>query len=82
RFGVNGIRVLPQFEVLPHDQVKKCIAAISKPIFRTGMDFGFEESYNAVVRLAVDPEKKYLYIYWEYYQNKMTDDRTAEELRE
>lgn len=21
------------------------------------MDFGFEESYNAVVRLAVDPEK-------------------------
>ncbi|MFH0345292.1 PBSX family phage terminase large subunit [Bacillus vallismortis] len=82
RFGVNGIRVLPQFEVLPHGQVKERIAAISKPIFRTGMDFGFEESYNAVVRLAVDPEKKYLYIYWEYYQNKMTDDRTAEALRE
>nr|WP_326121015.1 terminase large subunit [Bacillus atrophaeus] len=29
------------------------------------MDFGFVESYNAVVRVAVDHEKKYLYIYWE-----------------
>ncbi|ATO29494.1 PBSX family phage terminase large subunit [Bacillus atrophaeus] len=82
RFGVNGVRVLPQFEVLPHEQAEQCIANISRPIFRTGMDFGFEESYNAVIRLAVDPEKKHLYIYWEYYKNKMTDDRTAEELRE
>ena len=45
-----------------------------------GMDFGFEESYNAVVRLAVDDKNKYLYIYWEYYKNGMTDDKTAKEL--
>ena len=46
------------------------------------MDFGFEESYNAVVRLAIDNENKWLYIYWEYYKNRMTDDETADALQE
>lgn len=41
------------------------------------MDFGFEESYNAVLRVAVDDAKKDLYIYWEYYKNKMTDDKNC-----
>lgn len=82
RFGVNGTRVLPQFEVMEHEEVMRQISAISNPLKRTGMDFGFEESYNAVVRAAVDTDKKYLYIYWEYYKNKMTDDKTAEELTE
>ena len=31
-----------------------------------GFDFGFETSYNAIVRMAVDNERKYLYIYDEY----------------
>ncbi|QHZ50909.1 PBSX family phage terminase large subunit [Paenibacillus larvae] len=82
RFGVNGVRVLPQFEVAPHEEVIEAISCIRKPIERTGMDFGFEDSYNAVVRLAVDHEQKILYIYWEYYKNQMTDDRTAEALQE
>nr|WGD83815.1 PBSX family phage terminase large subunit [Bacillus subtilis] len=81
-FGVNGVRVLPQFEERPHEEVMTAIANINRPLKRVGMDFGFEESYNAVVRLAVDHEKKYLYIYWEYYKNGMTDDQTAEELSE
>ncbi|MED1174356.1 PBSX family phage terminase large subunit [Bacillus inaquosorum] len=81
-FGVNGVRVLPQFEERPHEEVMTAIANINRPLKRVGMDFGFEDSYNAVVRLAVDHEKKYLYIYWEYYKNKMTDDQTAEELNE
>ena len=46
-----------------------------------GFDFGFETSYNAVIRCAVDDREKYLYIYWEYYKNHMTDDQTAEELK-
>jgi len=46
------------------------------------MDFGFEESYNAVLQMAVDDENKYLYIYSEYYKNHMTDDKTAVELRD
>jgi phage terminase large subunit len=82
RFGINGVRVLPQFEEKAHEEVMEAINAIRKPIKRTGMDFGFEESYNAIVRLAVDHKKKYLYIYWQYYKNKMTDDRTAEEIKE
>jgi len=46
------------------------------------MDFGFEDSYNAVLRLAIDDKRKYLYIYWEYYKNHMTDDATAVDLQE
>ncbi|MSE19444.1 PBSX family phage terminase large subunit, partial [Pantoea agglomerans] len=64
RFGINGVRVLPQFEERPHEEVMEDIANIHRPLKRVGMDFGFEESYNAIVRLAVDTEKKYLYIYW------------------
>lgn len=82
RFGVNGVKVLPQFEVKPHSEVIEAIDSLYKPLKRTGMDFGFEESFNAVVRMAIDHDKKILYIYWEYYKNKMTDDKTAEELRE
>ncbi|MFD0825841.1 PBSX family phage terminase large subunit [Neobacillus sp. M.A.Huq-85] len=81
-FGVNGVKVLPQFTIEEHEQVLEAISNIHKPIRRVGMDFGFEESFNALLRLAVDHEKRYLYIYWEYYKNKMTDDRTAEEIIE
>lgn len=82
RFGVNGKRVLPQFEEWEHEEVIAAIRAIRKPIERTGMDFGFEDSYNAVIRMTIDHERKYLYIHWQYYKNQMTDDRTADELEE
>ncbi|MGE8207832.1 PBSX family phage terminase large subunit [Heyndrickxia sp. NPDC080065] len=82
RFGVNGVRVLPQFEESPHEEVMDAIKNIRNPIKRVGMDFGFEDSFNAVVRLVVDHNEKILYIYWQYYKNKMTDDKTAEELKE
>lgn len=82
RFGVNGTRVLPQFEVKPHDEVMAKVADIPHRFLRNGMDFGFVVSYNALIKLAIDDENKYLYIYKEYYKNKMTDDKTAEELKE
>ncbi|MGK5512039.1 PBSX family phage terminase large subunit [Brevibacillus formosus] len=82
RFGVNGVKVLPQFDVQPHNEVMDAIRAIRSPIKRNGMDFGFEESYNALVRLVIDHDNKILYIYWEYYKNKTTDDITAEEIAE
>lgn len=82
RFGINGIRVLPQFIVKPHDEVMKEVTRMRPSMKKVGMDFGFEDSYNAVIRMAIDHDKKYLYIYWEYYKNKMTDDKTAEELAE
>ncbi len=82
RFGVNGIRVLPQFIVEPHEKVIAKVGDIPNRYLRVGMDFGFEDSFNAIVRMAIDHKNKYLYIYWEYYKNKMTDDRTSEEIKE
>lgn len=82
RFGINGVKVLPQFEVQSHAEVMEAMRRTVNIDKRVGMDFGFEDSYNAVVRMAVDDRKKILYIYWEYYKNKMTDDRTAKDLAE
>ncbi|MDP4143193.1 MAG: PBSX family phage terminase large subunit [Bacillota bacterium] len=82
QFGINGVRVLPQFEVRPHHEVLEAIQKIKNSIMRVGMDFGFETSYNAIVRMVVDHEEKILYIYWEYYKNQMTDDKTAVEIAE
>lgn len=82
RFGVNGVIVLPQFEVQPHEDVMQAVHGIPSSMKRVGFDFGFETSFNALLRVAIDHEKKWLYIYWEYYKNKMTDDRTAEEIKE
>ncbi|MED1790326.1 PBSX family phage terminase large subunit [Brevibacillus laterosporus] len=82
QFGVNGVIVFPQFQSCPHSEVMQAIERIRRPIMRVGMDFGFQTSYNALLRLAVDHGEKILYIYWEYYKNKMTDDKTAEEIDE
>lgn len=82
RFGVNGVRVLPQFEEREHFEVLEAINKIDKKIYRVGFDFGFETSYNALVRLCIDDTNKILYIYWEFYKNKMTDDQTLLEIEE
>lgn len=82
RYGVSGMKVLPQLVRMPHEDVVKQVQAISEDFKFTGMDFGFETSYNAVVRMAVDDENKILYVYDEYYKNRMTDVETAEELAE
>lgn len=82
QFGLNGRRVLPQFEVAKsHEEVMRAIETIPSKFRFTGFDFGFEESYNAVVQMAVDDKNKYLYIYFEYYKNHMTDDKTSKELQ-
>lgn len=82
QFGVNGIKVLPQFESAPHGDVMDAIKNILDPIKRVGMDFGFVESYNALYRLTIDHQQKILYIHYEYYKRDMTDDKTAEEIDE
>lgn len=82
RFGVNGLRVLPQFEVASHKDVIAKVGDIPARYRRVGMDFGFVTSYNAVIKMAIDHEKKWLYIYKEYYKNGMTDDKTAKELED
>lgn len=82
RFGLNGTRVLPQFEIAEtHKEVLEAVHKIPSKFRRIGMDFGFEESYNAVMKVAIDDKNKWLYIYWEYYKNHMTDDKTSAELK-
>ena len=81
QFGVNGIKVLPQFIVTDPYTVHKLAMDIPRNYHFHGMDFGFETSYNAIVDMAVDDKNKYLYIYGEYYKNHMTDDKTAKELK-
>ena len=78
-FGVLGTRVLPQVESMNSDVMNEEIRMIRERIDRVGMDFGFETSYNAVIKLTADHDKKYLYVHWEYYKNKMTDPMTAAE---
>lgn len=81
RFGVNGKKVLPQFEVATNaKEFKQCVRQCT--LLRNGMDFGFEESFNAAIKCAVDLKESALYIYDEYYRNKMTDDKTAKKLIE
>jgi len=82
RFGINGKRVLPQFEVKPHFEVLEAMQKTKVLIYRAGFDFGFETSYNALIRVAIDDIEKILFIYWEYYKNQMTDDKTAIEIAE
>ena len=38
-----------------------------------GFDFGFSNSYNAIVRVVIDEESNDLYIYEEFYDNHLTD---------
>ena len=80
RYGVNGIKVLPQFEVISEADVIDRISNISSRFYFYGMDFGFETSYNALLSVVVDDKNKDLYIFDEYYKNKMTDDKTAIEI--
>lgn len=81
KFGLNGRRVLPNFVVADsHEEVMKAVRQIPRKFKRVGFDFGFEVSYNAVLRMAIDDKNKYLYVYWEYYKNHMTDDKTAIDL--
>ena len=82
KFGSNGLKVLPQLEIIPHSEVMKHVNSIPSEFQFNGMDFGFAISYNAIVRMAVDDKEKILYIYDEYYKNKMTDDKTLADLIE
>lgn len=80
RFGATGLRVLPQFEVMDARLVEKAVTCIPARFHRCGMDFGFETSFNAVVKVAIDDRNKWLYIYDELYRNHITDDRMKVEM--
>lgn len=79
RFGANGWRVLPNFVVAKDARTfKQAVYACSSQFHFFGLDFGFEESFNALVSCCVDDKNKILYIYDEVYINHVTDDVFAE----
>lgn len=76
KFGASGTRVLPQFIVAKKaNKFKEIVRSIPKKYHFFGMDFGFEESFNAVLSMAVDDKRKILYVYDEIYRNNITDDK-------
>ena len=77
RFGISGTRVLPQFEVMNHENVMAAVAKIPARFHFVGLDFGFEISYDALLKMAVDDDNKWLYIYDEFYKNHLTLDELA-----
>lgn len=80
-FGVNGTKVLPQFEVMNHEEVMNFVSKCPNRLLKNGLDFGFVTSYNALVRLAIDENNKDLYIYEEYYSRGKTDPQLVEEMQ-
>lgn len=78
RFGVTGTRVLPQIKT-PNNSArfKSEIQRLGPENQYFGFDFGFEESFNAVISMSVDLEKGILYIWDEIYMNHITDDKFA-----
>lgn len=78
RFGATGTRVLPQLTIAHNPKMfRKAIEELGPANHYFGFDFGFEESYNAVVSMAVDSKAGILYIYDEIYINHVTDDKMA-----
>lgn len=78
KFGASGTRVLPQISVAKQPKAfRKKIHDLGESNQYFGFDFGFEESFNAVISMSVDLENKYLYIWDEIYMNHVTDDKFA-----
>ena len=76
RFGATGTRVLPQFKVAQNPKrFKETINRLGVENQYFGFDFGFEESFNAVLSMSVDLENSILYIWDEIYMNHVTDDK-------
>lgn len=78
RFGPNGTRVLPQFMIAKDaNAFKNAINELGPENQYFGFDFGFEESYNAVISMSTDLKNSILYIWDEIYMNHVTDDKFA-----
>lgn len=78
RFGATGTRVFPQFVVATKQMnFKQRVQDLGIENMYFGFDFGFEESYNAVLSMSVDTDNGYLYIWDEIYVNKLTDSQMA-----
>ena len=80
-YGVNGVKVLPQFKIMKHDEVINKVSKLPNRLIKYGLDFGFVTSYNALISLGIDEVNKDLYIFNEYYTKGKTDIEIAEDIR-
>lgn len=76
RFGSSGQNIFRNIRHIDQQRIENIIA--DKWNRYTGFDFGFERSYNAIVRMVIDEELNDLYICEEFYQNKLTDPEMLE----
>ena len=79
-FGPSGTRVLPQLVVADdrtYNAWRKKIQELGPMAQYFGFDFGFENSYNAVVSMSVDLKNSVLIVWDEVYVNQITDDKFA-----
>jgi len=79
-FGLLGDRVFTNTVKMPYDEGMQLIKGIRRPMYKYGLDFGFETSYNALVECVVDHHNKILYITDEYYERGITDDVLAQRI--
>lgn len=78
QFGASGTRVLPQFKIAKDARVFRLnVNRLGPENQYFGFDFGFEESFNAVISMSVDTKRSILYIWDEIYMNHITDDKFA-----
>ena len=78
RFGAAGILVLPQLRRANNGEIlQRMIDELGEENQYFGFDFGFEESYNAVIFCSVDIKNSILIIWDEIYINRLTDDKMA-----
>ncbi|TDM43455.1 PBSX family phage terminase large subunit [Macrococcoides canis] len=80
QFGTNGKKVLPQFEVMAHDEVMKVVNRTNSRLLKNGLDFGFVTSFNALSRMAIDEKNMWLYIYDEVYTKEQDDEELYQDL--
>ena len=74
RFGTAGLRVLPQMQIAEQPKrFRQKIEKLGPENQYFGFDFGFEESFNAVISMSVDQPNGILYIWDEVYMNHVTD---------
>ena len=79
-FGPSGTRVLPQLVIADdrnYNAWRERIRELGPRNQYFGFDFGFENSYNAVVSMSVDLKNSILIIWDEIYVNHITDDKFA-----
>lgn len=82
KFGQTGLLVFPQFQVISREMMEKMLSNIPSryKVDKYGMDFGFVESYNALVGMIIDTNRHDLYITSCYYARGKTDPETAREI--